>query len=1505
MVANEIAGSGQVDVFLGGGSRWTTSSTDLRITSTCHTSRLSGVTVGVGSTASAPTTTPPGGDTLNLSQHRYGPDYAADRHRTTAVQGWTDTRPQSADIGPSETDEKGLAQHRSNSSSISRQSNKANQSLEDCGHSAVRGDISCSSDVAQIRISVCSGLLDQSAHGEDLSAPVIETEDERLRSHNIRAGVVNDALDASPDDQQHDDKMPRQSSHYDCGSVTQQHAQWKTQGEGDEGNTVSTSPSGGVIVGGVPLKSALKRPPVARCGGVAGSLQHLQSLRKKARVRFNEALNTFLECDYVIYVDDDEYDLLYHLDAVAAAAAAVQAEAELADPATTATAKEQPQLVNVRSFELQLPETSVTSTCVSHGTITPASSALSTGDAGTLSPPDGYKDAAAFYAAAAALVDLENQHLSGFTDDGVDPWESEDYDDEEAMADEAEAFDNGWVEAQTADESPKIEANRQEQLQQEAASDGSETADLVVPLPDPPRTGILKGGKLWRGAVNNNNSNDSSQNNSSSASSSSGSTSIGGERGGGEEATLSRHGEKSPAVRFIHLNDAQAGGDSSEEGTNTTAANAGGAGGQSQRSAGHHHNSAFQQLFPRARKLLQELPEAEIQRLTTAARANNAPSSVSSFSSSRAGLTSLSHPTDSGTDTTDAPDLKYEKALRVGEVTEDSEESHPPTGGASAAAAARLGVQYSADYYQMIKRIRSASAAENARHQRKTDATPPTAADSLVERLKWLTTTDVEDDVADDSRVAEEREAADGGSDLEMAAMQLAAYASVPVENVEQSQEADAAEDNQHQQTSSLRSTAEASSGTGEAANPSATLTKSAKSSAGGNEKSTYRKLNELFFRTKSKDKNKDANKSSNAALNRSFSPPPPAEVEPKMKPSKKQQQPHLIHIVGLSGKCSSSSPVSASASSGASGTETLGRIPNVVPTVDHVYRAAVDLVTRNSTTHQLNHPAAMIHSGVVIQGPSSNDSYSLDDIDAALHAQMSANASSSGVATEAMPPQCMYLLPASHRIPEDSRDETGGSRSSGSSGDSGLGLSSHDTSLTGMSDTATDTGCVQDELQAFVRQDATQGRIDRIKKRYSAALEPDEAEDYGFLRRPSVRGIKTRFGSTSEIIQQMQAQLAGPMPAVSAARATGQTHVNWSSYAEQSSIQAEALLDPREKRRSAMMAMSNSVHLPALPEDAGYFHQQHQQLIHNAARAAQTANVMASNRPASVMNIYGSTGDLYQHLRAPVRPVMVRHPPSTSSSAMAGTHPAQLLERTSSVSSVSSAMDASSVYGTIRRQPPQVMHPSYAHPDSISPTRDYAPAVMMQHMQQQHHLQQQQHHQMPLRMTVSTPGAPYATNPQQQQQRPVSQQMTAGSIAYYATAQDYALQQQQFQMQQQHQQHYVYATLPGKRQSPYGVPAPIPISAGSQVVTGAPTVLDPTRYRQVLPPMTSQVTLRPSSALADPRYSLAVHSGHLQPPHPASQQQQQPTASTLKDEREGPEGASSSPGLTHHDVNM
>ena len=178
------------------------------------------------------------------------------------------------------------------------------------------------------------------------------------------------------------------------------------------------------------LKSALKRPPAAGGDTATATRLSLKSLAtKKKRVRFNEALNTFLECDYVIYVDqddaddddDDEYvdeydDVLYDYNADVAH---VQLDANQ----HLQQQQEPVKLVNVRSFDLQLQSVESGSVDCSSYLVSSIETATATRptDSQTLSPPDGYKDAAFAYAqalaaaaaaaATAAAVDKQQQQL--------------------------------------------------------------------------------------------------------------------------------------------------------------------------------------------------------------------------------------------------------------------------------------------------------------------------------------------------------------------------------------------------------------------------------------------------------------------------------------------------------------------------------------------------------------------------------------------------------------------------------------------------------------------------------------------------------------------------------------------------------------------------------------------------------------------------------------------------------------------------------------------------------------------------------------------------------------------------------------------------------------------------------------------------------------------------------------------------------------------------------------
>ncbi|XP_075213658.1 uncharacterized protein LOC142319869 [Lycorma delicatula] len=158
-----------------------------------------------------------------------------------------------------------------------------------------------------------------------------------------------------------------------------------------------------------------------------------------------------------------------------------------------------------------------------------------------------------------------------------------------------------------------------------------------------------------------------------------------------------------------------------------------------------------------------------------------------------------------------------------------------------------------------------------------------------------------------------------------------------------------------------------------------------------------------------------------------------------------------------------------------------------------------------------------------------------------------------------------------------------------------------------------TPAGDTQDELALFVQQDAS--RIERLRKRYSstpststAASEDDEQDDYGFNRRPSVRGIKPRFGSTTEILQQMQSQLQPPPPPGS--------HVSWPYYAPD--------MDPRMGRTSGPRGQ-----LPVLKEDSGFTYVQADSPV---PEYPSSSPVDGGARYQHLL--YSSTGNLHQPMR-------------------------------------------------------------------------------------------------------------------------------------------------------------------------------------------------------------------------------------------------------------------------------
>ncbi|XP_022235733.1 uncharacterized protein LOC111083478 [Limulus polyphemus] len=130
------------------------------------------------------------------------------------------------------------------------------------------------------------------------------------------------------------------------------------------------------------------------------------------------------------------------------------------------------------------------------------------------------------------------------------------------------------------------------------------------------------------------------------------------------------------------------------------------------------------------------------------------------------------------------------------------------------------------------------------------------------------------------------------------------------------------------------------------------------------------------------------------------------------------------------------------------------------------------------------------------------------------------------------------------------------------------------------------------DELEVFVNQDLN--RIERLRKRYSLS-EEDSDSTFGFSRRPSVRGIRPRFGSTNEILRQMQLQLQPPK--LANPKHTG-SHVTWpymdvesASQSAQRRVPGVILLNVKHEERINGLELIPKLYSSLPPNPVRYNH--------------------------------------------------------------------------------------------------------------------------------------------------------------------------------------------------------------------------------------------------------------------------------------------------------------------------
>ncbi|CAH0578059.1 unnamed protein product [Chrysodeixis includens] len=174
------------------------------------------------------------------------------------------------------------------------------------------------------------------------------------------------------------------------------------------------------------------------------------------------------------------------------------------------------------------------------------------------------------------------------------------------------------------------------------------------------------------------------------------------------------------------------------------------------------------------------------------------------------------------------------------------------------------------------------------------------------------------------------------------------------------------------------------------------------------------------------------------------------------------------------------------------------------------------------------------------------------------------------------------------------------------------------------------------DGLAAFAR--ATAPRTERLRQRYGQESQPassdDEHDDYGFHRRPAVRGIaiKQQLGASDEILQQMQNELQpspGTTPQQMPTHACQRTNSNysWPYYSEanlNSRPQSRASANSNWSKSSDYMSSRpcGGTPVPQQHSDACYAHAQNMASYAHYQQQRQQQETMYRNSCSLYANI-------------------------------------------------------------------------------------------------------------------------------------------------------------------------------------------------------------------------------------------------------------------------------------------